>query len=90
MMMLTPNIQILISTKFQTPLRKLMDRQAVRNHILNSNTHVSLKVIRKNKKSRHIIKIGTVNLIIVGAHPIPAVILGKMHVKLLLLKDSKI
>ena len=90
MMMLTPDIQILILTEFQTLVRKSKGQKAVSSQMVISNPQASLIIIGKNHPSHHVIMIVTLILVIVGDHQIPALILGKMRVKSLLLKDFKI
>jgi hypothetical protein len=90
MMMLIPDILILILTKLRTLVRKFQVHKVIKSQIVIKNLSKSLRVIGNNQESHHVEKVGIAILVISGDHKILAVILGKMRVKSLLLKDSKI
>lgn len=90
MMMLTPDILILILIKLQTLVKKFKHHNHPESQRLISKAKTNHRVIGSSQLSHHIKEIGTRILVINGDHLIPAIILGKMRVKLLLLKGFKI
>jgi hypothetical protein len=90
MMMLAPDILILILAKLRTLLKKFKAHNLLESQRLIKNPYASLQVNGSNQFSHHVNKIGIAILVISGDHQILAMILGKMRVKSLLLKDSKI